>query len=321
MTTPAAGDGLVRPLNAPSGNQVLPGVQPGTSGGTVLARYVIVFGPGGGGGGGNLPGVFIYQGSPAAGNPPVFSMSDATEDPYGNPIAAGIWAGQFGGVQAGLDISPAGNHGQLVLPTGSPLEALGGGMIGSPGLSNPFAQVFGPQGFAPDDDRAIMTFFGAAAGSGAFWQVVYNSLVTSSAIVQMSGGYGGVQLSGVSGLTAVLPGTGTSTSAPAQPETWHDLTPDAGWTVVNQPQYRLLPGTGVQVRGLITIAATAVQVSINGATPIDPAYRPAVTRYYRTPMPAPDLAGSVDIQGNGVFVMRASGFAATQAILDGIYSL
>jgi hypothetical protein len=207
----------------------------------------------------------------------------------------------------------------MVLPTGSPLEVLSGGMAGSV-VTNPFVQVFSPQGPAPDDDRVVMSFFGAAAGSGAEWQLVYNSLVTSTAVLQMSGGFSGVFLEGVADLTAVLPGTGTSTAAPAQPETWHNLTPDAGWAIVDQPQYRLLPGIGVQVRGLITHAGTAVQTNINGATPVPGAYHPAVTRYYRPPQAA-DTAGAVDIQANGIFVMRASGFAATQAIMDGIYSL
>jgi hypothetical protein len=317
---PGSGDGLIRPLNAPSGHGVLTGVQPGTSGGVVLAQFVIIFG--GTSGGGSAPGMFVYRGSPGPGNPPVYSVSDATEDPYGNAIAPGIWAGQFGGIQAGLDVAPGGNLGQMVLPTGASGEALGGGMAGGlSGGGQSFVQVFGPQGPAPDDDRAIMSFFDSTGGSGAIWAIVYNSLVTSAAITQVQGGFQGVFINGVAGLTAVLPGTGTSTSAPAQPETWHNLTPDAGWAIVDQPQYRLLPGTGVQVRGLITHAATAVQTNINAGVPIPSAYWPAVTRYYRTPMPAPDLAGSVDIQGNGVFVMRASGFAATQAILDGIYAL
>jgi hypothetical protein len=213
--------------------------------------------------------------------------------------------------------------GQVALPTGAAGEVLAGGLASAIAADHvtSFMQIFGAQGPAPNNDRAIMTFFNATGGSGAFWEIIYNSLVTSTPITQLLGGFSGVQVNGVTTLTAVLPGTGTSTSAPAQPETWHNLTPDAGWAVVDQPQYRLLPGTGVQVRGLITRAATAVQTNINGATPIPSAYWPAVTRYYRTPMPAPDLAGSVDIQGNGIFVMRASGFAATQAILDGIYSL
>jgi hypothetical protein len=297
-------------------------VQPGTSGGTVLAQFVIVFGQSGSGTGA-APGVFIYEGSPGPGNPPLFSMSNATEDPYGNAIAPGIWAGKFGGIQAGLDVAPGGNLGQVVLPTGASGEALGGGLAGglAGGSGQSFVQVFGPQGPAPNNDRAIMSFFDSIAGGGAVWAIVYNSLVTSTAITQLQGDFTGVTVNGVHAFTAVLPGTGTSTSAPAQPETWHNLVPDAAWTIINQPQYRLLPGIGVQVRGLITIAATAVQTNINGLTPIPSAYWPAVTRYYRTPMPAPDLAGSVDIQSNGIFVMRASGFAATQAIMDGIYSL
>lgn len=74
----ASGDGLRRPLNAPAGGLVATGVQPGTQNPVVLARYVIVSGPGGG--------VFLYIGTPALGNPPVEYMSLGTTDPYGNVL-------------------------------------------------------------------------------------------------------------------------------------------------------------------------------------------------------------------------------------------
>jgi hypothetical protein len=318
VTFSTAGDGLVRPLNAPSGQQVQPGVQPGVSGGVVLASYVIVFGQATGGAG---PGIFIYSGSPGPGNPPVFSMSNATQDPYGNAIAPGIWSGQFGGTQAGLQVNGP-LLGELAFPvagsSATGTASIVGASVGTGGSVMQIASAIDP---APDNDRVFMQLADhAAIGSSAVWFLVYQD-ANGTEWVQATGGNAGMALNSVSGLTGVLPGTGTSITNAAQPETWHNLTLDAGWTVVNQPQYRLLPGVGVQVRGLITIAATSLQTNINGGVPIPSAYWPAVTRYYRTPMPAPDLAGSVDIQSNGVFVMRASGFAAVQAILDGIYSL
>jgi hypothetical protein len=93
-----AGDNLVRPLNAPPGVPGSPGVQPGVSGGVVIANKVIVFGTG--------DGVFVYSGTPGKGNPPVAWVSGALTDPYGNSLPAeGIvssGSGQFSQLFDGL---------------------------------------------------------------------------------------------------------------------------------------------------------------------------------------------------------------------------
>ena len=79
------------PLNAPGGASPQIGVQPGATAGAVFARYVVIFGTSGG--------MFIYSGTPGPGNPPVFSITTGTSDPYGNTVnaivestgAAGTW--------------------------------------------------------------------------------------------------------------------------------------------------------------------------------------------------------------------------------------
>jgi len=330
MTVPSgtAGDGLVRPLNAPSGNQVLPGVQPGVSSGVTLAQYVIIYGSSSGGSG---PGLFIYATgtSPGPGNPPIYSDSNATEDPYGNSINPGIWAGQFDGTQAGLEVN--GTIGQLAFPVAGSNAVATAAIVGRPGglSGGSVLQVISAQDTGAGADRVVLQLADNTAelGESATWFLVYQDAGSPPVgWIQATGGCGGVAFNSVSELTGVLPGTGTSSTNAAQPETWHDIIPDAGWTIVNQPQYRLLPGIGVQVTGLLTHAATAAQTSINSANPIPSAYWPPVTRYYRTPQAA-DLAGAVQIQATGgtpaggTFVMRASGFNATQAIMDGIYAL
>lgn len=85
-----AGDGLVRPLNAPPAAQLAPGVQPGVSSAVTLARYVIVFGVN--------DGVFVYSGPPAPGNKPVAWVSNSTVDPYGNTLASPGGVGSFDGI-------------------------------------------------------------------------------------------------------------------------------------------------------------------------------------------------------------------------------
>jgi hypothetical protein len=320
VTFSTAGDGLVRPLNAPPGQQVLPGVQPGVSGQVVLAQYVIVFGNTAGGGSG--PGIYVYAAgsTPGPGNPPILSMSNATEDPYGNTIAPGIWAGPFGGTQAGLEFN--GTEGQLLFPVAGTTPTLVGGIAGiAAGSGGSEVQIFSAIDAGSGSDRVFIVLADHnAVGSSAAYFIVYED-ANGNGFQQVQGGAAGLNLASVASLTAVLPGTGTSNTNAAQPETWHNLVPDAGWTIVEQPQYRLLPGTGVQVTGLMTHAGTAARTVINSANPIPAAYQPSVTRYYRTPMPSPDLAGSVEIDPGGEFFMRASGFTATQAILDGIYAL
>lgn len=69
-----------RPLNAPDARQASGGVQPGQSPGVVFARRVIVFG--------SDDGVYVYSGTPRAGNPPIEWISPGTSDPYGNTLPA-----------------------------------------------------------------------------------------------------------------------------------------------------------------------------------------------------------------------------------------
>jgi hypothetical protein len=302
-------DGLIAPLNAPRGGAVATGVQPGVSGNIILAQYVVIFGTTGG--------LFIYAGSPGLGNPPIYSDSNADFDPYGNPVFPGIWAGSVGSVQAGLQVSGTSGTAYFIVPGSFLADAFIGAVEQNGGS---ILRFIGAKDAAPNNDQvAVFMYDSAASGSfGAAWQLTYIDVGNGQNTLAL-GTFAGLRLEAVSQLAAVLPGTGTSNANAAQPETWHNLTLDAGWTAVNQPQYRLLPGAGVQVTGLITHAATAAQTDINSTNPVPSAYRPPVTRYYRPPQAA-DLAGAVQVSFSGVFTMRASGFGATQAIMDGIYA-
>jgi hypothetical protein len=92
-----AGDGLVKPVNAPAGQQTPVGVQPGTSN-VDFVRFLIAFGPNG-----VAVGVFVYPPGtvPGPGNPPELSMSLGGKDPFGNIIPAGI-SSDIGGVSVSL---------------------------------------------------------------------------------------------------------------------------------------------------------------------------------------------------------------------------
>ena len=89
MTVPGLGGQQPPPQNAAPAAQLVPGITPGTSG-QIIATRVIIFGPSGG--------LFVYNGTPAAGNPPIFWASDATSDLFGNtitPTAGVAGTGQF----------------------------------------------------------------------------------------------------------------------------------------------------------------------------------------------------------------------------------
>lgn len=75
------GDGLVRPVNAPAGQSTPVGVQPGVTGGVVLANKVIVSGGAG-------SGIFAYSPAPGLNNL-VYSETQSSADPFGNQTVPG----------------------------------------------------------------------------------------------------------------------------------------------------------------------------------------------------------------------------------------
>jgi hypothetical protein len=283
MTVPGRGDGLIRPLNAPSGQQVLPGVQPGTTGGTVLAQYVIIFGQASGQQAG---GMFIYEGSPGPGNPPVYSDSNATEDPYGNAIAAGIWAGQFGGIQVGLQTDQvAGTADIFWVPSSAAAFAASAGIFQTGGQA--ILQIFGVETTnnpAANSDYVALYLWdhGGATGPGASaaLQGWFFDSTSGAPHNFLSGNYAGLVLPAVAGIAAVQPGTGSSPASADvfQPETWHPATPLsnswAGSGGVGGLFYRATPDGEVELLGDI-INATATGNSVCYTLPAG--YRPATS--------------------------------------------
>ncbi len=99
MSDPGTGGLQPPPLNAPGVQQLTPGVQPGVTSGIVIANTVIVFGADGG--------FFVYNGAPALGNPPIFTVvaPGVTTDPYGNPVQTLVNIGNLAGAHVGFDTS------------------------------------------------------------------------------------------------------------------------------------------------------------------------------------------------------------------------
>lgn len=73
------------------------GAGPAPQGPIFIGRYVVVYG--------SLGGLFVYDGTPAKGNPPVFSVvaPGTTTDPYGNAVKAVMNAGDLEGAHFGID--------------------------------------------------------------------------------------------------------------------------------------------------------------------------------------------------------------------------
>jgi hypothetical protein len=115
MTVPGMGGQQEPAINAPAGQATPVGVQPGVSSGIVNAHYVIVSGTGGG--------LFIYSGTPAAGNPPVIAATAANTDPFGNNVRPANAA-------PGAEVAVLGTGGtfvQMAVIGGTPFLVFGSG--------------------------------------------------------------------------------------------------------------------------------------------------------------------------------------------------
>lgn len=95
MLPPGLGGLPRRPQNAPGAAPLVTGIQPGPSSPITLANKVIIFGANGG--------WFVYNGTPALGNPPVLYATSGTVDPYGNVLNRPFQiVSQSGAASAGL---------------------------------------------------------------------------------------------------------------------------------------------------------------------------------------------------------------------------
>ena len=201
MTTPQGiasvglpSDKLIPPLNAPRAGTVSPGVQPGTTG-PILAQYVVVFG--------NSGGVFVYAGLPSLGNPPVYWFGNVTADPYGNPLDQGIWAGQPGNIQVGIQANGANANIFFVPAGGSYNEDASIGMFQQPGQA--ILRIVGAQTTAnpdPDSDQTVLLLWDHGGGSSAALQ---GSYVDANGVLRdfFNGRSNGFQLPAVAEFNAV----------------------------------------------------------------------------------------------------------------------
>jgi hypothetical protein len=311
-------DGLFAPANAPAGQPLPVGVQPGTSGPVILARLVIVYGANGA--------ILIYSGTPAAGNLVGSWAAAAGTDSFGNSYGAGITVGTATSSTPQIQLipSPGGPANPAVLQfTLSPLAFFGNQpnlQAASPGSSGQLI-ISGPGlsqvGFRDFVQEVYSSFAGAVP---AAMQVNY---------VDIGGGphtYENTTCSGVTisagSINAVDPTTGTL-AAPAVAEGWHSITLDANWsTLAGQPVpgYRFLADAGrkiVELCGAAQFNVNIANTNLNGGNPLPAAYRPLTSIFLAG---APGSAG-VNILTSGVIVAAQGGLATVFCNFNGIYPI
>jgi hypothetical protein len=247
----------------------------------------------------NSGGAFFYNGTPAAGNLITSIAAMAGTDAFGNAYPQGLKVyGTGGSAAAYVLLDPV--LGRIVIQnelTGFQAVCDGGSLT----MSTP-SSAANPATYAVQDSPLASIIESPGDGTHATYETkLYAATGSTPAYAQVP-----LQV-------ALDPSSGSA-------ETWHNITADSGWTGVVTPQYRLLPDGNVQLRGQLTHTGTAVAIFFNNGHPLPAAYQPSATRVYRPPISA-DAAGTVSMGTNGVITMRASGFTATQIILDGIYSI
>lgn len=243
---------------------------------------------------GGFTGIFGYSPAPGPGNLVISITNQAGTDPYGNPYPAGIQVGAASSPQ--VEITP-GNPAAITFPLND--SNIGGQpTMASSIIPGPpkYAQlaIQGPSyNLGQHRDFYELDFFTATSDGAISSEVVLSqwdgvSAYTTMAYCDVSG----VKLICTSGLSATIPGTGTSNTNKAQSEVWHVLPLDAGWTVqpgYPQPQYRYLATGDLQLSGVAFANFTsAAGKQLNSSNPLPVGYRPLRSHDWRTG----DLIGS-----------------------------
>src|SRR5487761_853784 len=191
-------------------------------------------------------GLFVYNGAPGPGNPPIFWASGAAVDPFGNalPGTAGVeGSGTFiVGTAPNTQLASAGGVGVLRFLLNS--ASFGNGLLESAILSG-FAQVLlnGPGAVAAGHTDFVGTEYNSSDGThSANWTLIYTD-ANGAAYTTAFGDWTGFNIPAGS-VTAVEPGTGTSAVNAAVPEFWHAPSLPGGWRLprsASRPRMAITP--------------------------------------------------------------------------------
>jgi hypothetical protein len=320
-----SGDGLIPPLNAPPAGALVPGVQPGVSNAVVLAQYVIVFGTAGG--------VFVYTGTPAPGNQPIASLTNAATDPYDNPTQQGLTVYDLPAylqlhVNTAFYDAPA-----VEMVTGAPSEdrhAVMYSIILNAGLVNETLQtdILGPASTSDTVQGLVQLVSAAADGSseaGGVLYVVDNTTTVATPVAFWNSTAGFSVIAGSA--TAVKPGTGTSPANPPAAETWHAMSLKNSWANVSGfavAQYRKVasPPNSVEITGAINAAAATAAAFYTLPAGYIPADKQAVCAMGANASVPAGLSPWIECDASGnLSVQNTGALGAWESFFHGFISL
>lgn len=294
--------------------------------------------------GGTDEGIFLYSGTPAAGNLIGSWAASAGTDPYGNNYQAGL--GIFsGGTLLGVwdgnawSIGESG-QGQIRAVVASLIPSLQfttpNPNIGNSASISATQVGFGTAAFdefdleGPTDttntEQWLITVRSASQDGTQRGQVLVRLNQGGTIVNVLSFDFGGAHMLGA--VTAVQPGTGTSVT-PAVAETWHDLTLNAGFsggvagTAVPRYQKEGIGGGRTRLSGGVALTANQPQNTVIATLPAG--YRPPNDLFINT---ANNLSGgatnieSIHITTAGNIELGVSGSTGNYVMFDGVtYSL
>lgn len=267
------------------------------SGGTITGPDYII----------NPSGIFIYSGSPAAGNL-LISLAGATGvDGFGNVYPQGLAV--YGPSGAQIILEDNGSQAALLLiPALVTSNTVAPQIISSAvnaGLVNEIAELAISSGKESGlADAAIQLASAPADGSAlalAFFEF---------------GGSGEVYVAPGFGIRARQPGTVNTI------EGWHPITLDAGWSTVANfpaPQYRYLPTGDIEFTGAASHASFTVNQNLNGSNPLAAGYRPTNEHVWRTGNGS-TIADSA-YQNTGIIQGLGQASGSVRIYLDGVCPL
>ena len=223
------------------------------------ARLLIISGTG--------AGMFVYNGAPSLGNPPVFYVTSAGADPYGNVTTPFAATSQTAGGQLAQLLNAS-----LLLTTGDASETAPGDIT---------SQIIGS-----GVTRTLQTFLDSPSFGGATAELTLQSgsqdgsTFSSSATISTAAGgatlYVGQDQNGAA-TVEVFPFLKATQPATTVTEQWHTITPLNSWTVQASYgfRYRLVasPPNSVEVQGKL-VAGTLANGTAIGTLPAG--YRPTL---------------------------------------------
>lgn len=269
--------------------------------------------------GGANAGVFVYSGTPASGNPPIFWATSATKDPFGNTIPQSSTAGiaSPGTFVAGNMIvntsgiftysgTPAANNLVTSVAPAAGTDAFGNQYVAG-SASYSFQNVVAS--FATALNGGTTTWYTAAAGTFGPWTSVATAKTVSVSPtgLTITGAGEAILTNGTASLsvgTSVAPGSlvlsgavaainGAVPGSPGVADSWHAMTLVNSWANTagfTAAQYRAVasPPNSVEIIGVI--AATAATSTTFFTLPA--AYQPTNAQGFAVGVTANVPAGS-----------------------------